>query len=568
MESSATSPSSVPTSNAGNGSRAPATGGGSWDAIVVGGGHNGLTTGAYLAKSGLRTLILERRPILGGACVTEEVWPGARVSRASYVVSMLQPKVVADLELKKHGYEAYPLDPAYAAMTPDGPIIFHDDVVKTQESIARFSKQDAVNYGKFEELLFMAADFVRPMMIRQPPALGSKAPADIAGILKEAGRIAGMSQRDVQQLVRIFTMSVGDWLDSLFENDYLKGSVASTGVVGVWAGPYTPGTAYNLLHHALGELDGAVGAWGQVIGGMGAISEAIASSARAAGAEIRTDSEVVSIDVSGGGVTGVTLADGSVHRAPIVASGAHPKTTIMDLAGAEHFPDEVGEDMGSYRTRGASVKINMVLSEAPVYEGLTEEESKHLLTAGVNYCPSLDYLERAWQDAVRGLPAENPYVEMEVPSSIDASLTDDDRWIATMFTQYGPTEHEQWPEGSRERYADTCIENIGRYATNLPGSIVEREVLAPPDLEDIFGLVDGSIFQGEQDIAQMAFMRPSPMLAQYATPLEGLYLCGAGTHPGGGVMAASGHNAAQRILKDRRRRSGLRGRLSRRSAGV
>jgi phytoene dehydrogenase-like protein len=568
MESSAASPSSVPTSNAGNGNRAPATGGGSWDAIVVGGGHNGLTTGAYLAKSGLRTLILERRPILGGACVTEEVWPGARVSRASYVVSMLQPKVVADLELKKHGYEAYPLDPAYAAMTPDGPIIFHDDVVKTQESIARFSKQDAVNYGKFEELLFMAADFVRPMMIRQPPALGSKAPADIAGILKEAGRIAGMSQRDVQQLVRIFTMSVGDWLDSLFENDYLKGSVASTGVVGVWAGPYTPGTAYNLLHHALGELDGAVGAWGQVIGGMGAISEAIASSARAAGAEIRTDSEVVSIDVSGGGVTGVTLADGSVHRAPIVASGAHPKTTIMDLAGAEHFPDEVGEDMGSYRTRGASVKINMVLSEAPVYEGLTEEESKHLLTAGVNYCPSLDYLERAWQDAVRGLPAENPYVEMEVPSSIDASLTDDDRWIATMFTQYGPTEHEQWPEGSRERYADTCIENIGRYATNLPGSIVEREVLAPPDLEDIFGLVDGSIFQGEQDIAQMAFMRPSPMLAQYATPLEGLYLCGAGTHPGGGVMAASGHNAAQRILKDRRRRSGLRGRLSRRSAGV
>jgi phytoene dehydrogenase-like protein len=210
----------------------------------------------------------------------------------------------------------------------------------------------------------------------------------------------------------------------------------------------------------------------------------------------------------------------------------------------------------------------MVLSEAPVYEGLTEEESKHLLTAGVNYCPSLDYLERAWQDAVRGLPAENPYVEMEVPSSIDASLTDDDRWIATMFTQYGPTEHEQWPEGSRERYADTCIENIGRYATNLPGSIVEREVLAPPDLEDIFGLVDGSIFQGEQDIAQMAFMRPSPMLAQYATPLEGLYLCGAGTHPGGGVMAASGHNAAQRILKDRRRRSGLRGRLSRRSAGA
>ena len=565
METSGSTAASTSTSTNGSGP-APAAGGGSWDAIVVGGGHNGLTTGAYLARAGLRTLILERRHILGGACVTEEVWPGARVSRCSYVVSMLQPKVVADLELKRYGYEAYPLDPAYAAMTPDGPIIFHDDVVKTQESIARFSKRDAERYGKFEDLLFMAADFVRPMMIRQPPAPGSKAPVDVAGILKEAGRVAGMSQRDVQQLIRIFTMSVGDWLDALFENDYLKGSIASTGVVGVWAGPYSPGTAYNLLHHALGELDGQVGSWGQVIGGMGAISEAIAASARAAGAEIRTDAEVVSIDSSGGRVTGVTLADGSVHRAPIVASGAHPKTTIMELAGAENFPADVQEDMAAYRTRGASVKINMVLSEAPVYEGLSEEDSRHLLTAGVNWCPSLGYLERAWQDAVRGVPSEHPYVEMEVPSSIDSSLTDDDRWIATMFTQYGPTEHEQWPEGSRERYADTCVASIGEYATNLPGSIVEREVLAPPDLEDIFGLVDGSIFQGEQDIAQMAFMRPSPALAKYATPLHGLYLCGAGTHPGGGVMAASGHNAAQRILKDRRRQSGLRGRLARRRA--
>jgi len=565
MEITGSTAGSASTSSNGSGPAA-GTGGTSWDAIVVGGGHNGLTTGAYLARAGLRTLILERRPILGGACVTEEVWPGARVSRCSYVVSMLQPKVVADLELKRFGYKAYPLDPAYAAMTPDGPIIFHDDLAKTQESIARFSSKDAEAYGRFEELLFMAADFVRPMMIRQPPAPGSKAPTDIAGILKEAGRIAGMSQRNVQQLIRIFTMSVGDWLDSMFDNDYLKGSLASTGVVGVWAGPYSPGTAYNLLHHALGELDGQVGSWGQVIGGMGAISEAIAASARAAGAEVRTGAEVVSIDSAGGRVTGVTLADGTVHRAPVVASGAHPKTTILDLAGADNFPDEVREDMAAYRTRGASVKVNMVLSEPPVYEGLSEEDSRHLLTAGVNWCPSLDYLERAWQDAVRGVPSEHPYVEMEVPSSIDPSLTDDDRWIATMFTQYGPTEHAQWPDGSRERYADTCIASIGEYAPNLPGAIVEREVLAPPDLEDIFGLVDGSIFQGEQDIAQMAFMRPSPMLAKYATPLEGLYLCGAGTHPGGGVMAASGHNAAQRILRDRRRRGGLRGRLARRRA--
>ncbi|MCB0866369.1 MAG: NAD(P)/FAD-dependent oxidoreductase [Solirubrobacterales bacterium] len=574
MESSAAPTSAVPTSVNGGAPTAPGTpattGGASYDAIVVGGGHNGLTTGAYLARAGMRTLILERRHILGGACVTEEVWPGARVSRASYVVSMLQPKVVEELQLKRFGYEAHPLDPAYAAMTPDGPIIFHDDSHKTAESIAKFSKKDAAKFVQFEDLLFMAADFVRPMMIRQPPALGSKAPADIASILRDAGRVAGMPQRDVQQLVRIFTMSVGDWLDSLFENDYLKGSIASTGVVGVWAGPYSPGTAYNLLHHALGELDGNVGSWGQVIGGMGAISEAIAASARAHGAEILTDAEVASIDVAPGGgrVSGVTLADGRTFRAPIVASGAHPKTTILDLAGGHNFPDEVREDMEAYRTRGASVKVNMVLSEPPDYTGLglTEEESKHLLTAGVNYCPSLDYLERAWQDAVRGVPSENPYTELEVPSSIDPSLTDDDRWVATMFTQYGPSRHDQWKDGDRERYGDTCVANMAQFAPNLPDAIVEREVLAPPDLEDIFGLQGGNIFQGEQDMAQMAFMRPAPSLAQYATPLEGLYLCAAGTHPGGGVMAASGHNAAQRILKDEKRKTGLRGRLRRRAS--
>ena len=352
-------------------------------------------------------------------------------------------------------------------MTPDGPIIFHDDVVKTQESIAPLQQAGRGQLRRSSRTCCSwPRDFVRPMMIRQPPALGSKAPGDIAGILKEAGRIAGMSQRDVQQLVRIFTMSVGDWLDAMFENDYLKGSIASTGVVGVWAGPYSPGTAYNLLHHALGELDGEVGAWGQVIGGMGAISEAIAASARAAGAEIRTGAEVVCIDVRNGGgrVTGVTLADGAVHRAPIVASGAHPKTTIMDLAGADNFPDEVGEDMGRLPDpRRLGEDQHGPLRGRRSTRALTEEESKHLLTAGVNYCPSLDYLERAWQDAVRGRArGESRTSRWRCPPRSTPSLTDDDRWIATMFTQYGPTEHEQWPEGSRERYADTCIESIGR----------------------------------------------------------------------------------------------------------
>jgi phytoene dehydrogenase-like protein len=268
---------------------------------------------------------------------------------------------------------------------------------------------------------------------------------------------------------------------------------------------------------------------------------------------IRTDAEVASIDIRDGHVAGVTLAAGEELRAPIVASGAHPKTTVLDLAGGEHFPDEVARDMRRYRTRGGSVKINMVLSEPPRYEGVSPEQQRMLERTGVNLCPSIDYLERAWQDALEGRPARQPYVEAELPSAIDSSLTDDGRWVMTMFTQYGPPDEDAWTGDARDRYADACVEHLARYAPNVPGAIAEREVLAPPDLDRIFGLVDGSIFQGEQGLDQMAFMRPSPLLAQYATPVEGLYLCGAGTHPGGGVMAAAGHNAAKRILRDRRR---------------
>ena len=549
MEAATTSTPPVSSTNGG----APAQGPRSYDAIVVGGGHNGLTTTAYLAKAGLRVVCLERRDILGGACVTEELWPGARVSRCSYVVSMLQPKIVSDLELERYGYKAIPLDPAYVSLTEEGPIFFFNETDRTAESIARYSKADAAAYPEFEGLMDRAARFVKPMMLREAPALGSKAPGDLAALLREAGRMAGFSKREIHELVRVFTMSVGDLLDDYFELDGLKGSTASSGVVGVWAGPRTPGTAYNLLHHALGECGGIEGAWGQVIGGMGSISNAIADSARAAGAEILTGAEVASIDVRNGATVGVTLADGTELRAPVVASGAHPKTTVLDLVGAESFPADVAEDMRRYRTRGASVKVNLVLSEPPKYAGVTEEEQALMMTAGVNICPSIDYLERAWQDATLGKPAEHPYVEAELPSAVDTTLTDDGRWVMTMFTQYGPSEESQWQPGDRERYGETCIEQLTQFAPNLKDAVLEYEVLAPPDLERIFGLQGGSIFQGEQGLDQMAFMRPHPEMAQYATPVGGLYLCGAGTHPGGGVTGCSGHNAAHRILKDRKR---------------
>jgi phytoene dehydrogenase-like protein len=479
--------------------------------------------------------VVERRELVGGACVTEEVWPGHRVSRASYVVSMLQPKVVRELELGRFGYEAIPLDPAFATFAADGRPIFF-----TADGAEGLSPRDAAAYPRFEAMLTRMADLLRPAILRPPSA-------------RALVRTIPRRRRDLHELFRVMTMSVGDLLDEWFENDALKGSWASTGVVGVWAGPRTPGTAYNLLHHELGELNGVTGLWGHVRGGMGAISQALARSAEAAGATVRTSAAVRSIDVSGGRATGVTLDSGEQIRAPLVVSGAHPRTTVLELAGAEHFPDEVVRDMGRYRSRGGSVKVNCILREPPRYERASPEDRERLLRTGIAICPSIDYLERAWQDAVRGEPAAGPYVEIEVPTTVDPTLTDDGSTVMTLFTQYGPHDEPGWGEGARESYAERCLDIVAEHAPNVKDALIHHEVLAPPDLERIFGLAGGSIFQGEQGLEQMAFMRPSPQLAHYATPVEGLYLCGAGTHPGGGVMAACGHNAAHRILRDRRR---------------
>jgi phytoene dehydrogenase-like protein len=518
-----------------------------YDAVVVGGGHNGLVTASYLARAGRRVCVVERRDVLGGACVTEEVWPGYRISRASYVVSLLQPKIVSELELKRFGYKVRPCNPGFGTITPHGkPLLLWQDAARTAEMLRAVSARDAERWPAFEEMMERVALLVRPLLLAPPTG-------NLQSLIATGAKALGIGKRHLAEAYRIFTQSIGDLLDDWFENDAFKGALASTGVVGVWAGPRTPGTAYNLLHHWVGEIDGVVGAWGQVEGGMGGISTAIARSAEAYGAVIRTGAPVRTIDVADGRAVGVTLESGETVRAPIVAASAHPKTVVLGLVGREHWPDAVVRDLERFRTRGGSVKVNMVVSELPRYDGVEGVSSSELHTGDLAFCPTIDYLERAWDDARQGHPSAGPYVEVLLPSVVDPTLVDEGKpgHVMTFFTQYGPPLEDGWPEGSREGYGERCLEVLRRYAPNMTEDvIIHREVLAPPDLERIFGLLGGNIFHGEQGLDQLAFMRPSLALARYRTPIAGLYLCGSGSHPGGGVSGAPGHNAARRILAD------------------
>jgi phytoene dehydrogenase-like protein len=521
------------------------------DVVVVGGGHNGLACAAYLARSGLDVLVLERRDVLGGAAVTEEPWPGYQVSSASYVVSLMPQRIVDELELKRHGYDVSIITPDYFVPFPDGTsLTLWGDMTRDRANIARLSTHDAEAWVAFDAYFERVARLLKDLLFVVPPNMRL---AEVGRWARTAGRFRGWTGRDIHELVRLFTMSAADFLSEWFDDERVKGALATQAIIGAWCGPMTPGSAYVLMHHWIGEVDGHFGAWGWVKGGMGGVSQAMARAAEAAGATIRTGAAVARVAInSHGRAGGVELADGSLIRARAVVSNAHPTTTYLDLVGERYLPEEVVRDIGRYRTRSGSVKINLGLSELPSFPAWDQDGDVHRGLVALS--PSIEYLERAFDDAKYGRASERPYAEVMFPTAHEPQLAPDGKHIMLAFTQYGPIELRKgsW-DTERGAYADRVIDEMARYAPNLPDVIEHVEVLTPRDLEDRFGLIGGNIMQGELTPDQMFSFRPIPFYGDHRTPVAGLYLCGGGTHPGGGVMGVPGRNASTVVSKDLRR---------------
>ena len=523
-----------------------------YDAIVIGGGHNGLVTAAYLARAGRKVLVLERRELVGGCAVTEEIWPGYRVSTAAYLTSLLQERIVRELELERFGYRVDAKDPAFFSAFPDGRHFFMwQDREKTLAEIAKFSRRDAEVYPAYEDRLERISQVVEGLLLATPPQFPLRGIGDFIDYVKLAGRLRGLSARETVALVKIFTQSAAEFLDEWFESVEIKVTLATDGVIGANGGPRSPGTAYILLHHCMGGVAGHRGLWGFVRGGMGAVSEAIAASARASGATVRTSAPVSRILVRSGRAWAVVLENGEEIEGRAIASNLDPKVTFLKLLGERDLDPEFVAAIRHFRIEGTSSKINLGLSGLPEFRALPGAPGpQHRAT--MHICPSIEYVERAWDDAKYGRPSERPLLELTIPTMYDASLAPEGKHIMGIFLQYAPyTLREGTWDELREPFANRVISLIEEYAPNIRGIIEHRQVLTPLDLERRFGITGGNIFHGEMSLDQMFVMRPVAGWARYRTPVEGLYLCGSGAHPGGGVMGAPGYNCAREMLRTR-----------------
>jgi phytoene dehydrogenase-like protein len=526
-----------------------------YDAIVIGAGHNGLTAAAYLARAGLSTLVLERREIVGGCCTTEEIAPGCRVSSTSYIASMLRPEVISELRLADYGLRMVPCDPAIQVPFPDGAVVpWWTDRERAQKEFSKISAKDAARFVQVDDQLKKLARYLQPFFMEPPPEFDTSSMKGWADLFRVGKRLRGISEGEIAQLVSFLTGSLGEFLDQNYESEKIKTLFLANNVYGKHGGPYQPGTAIGLLFHLLsGGAQETQGFYGHVMGGMGSITQALAAAGRKLEVEIRTSSPVAHIDVRHGRARSVVLEDGTELRARIVLSNADPKRTFLKMVDAKSLPEDFLFAVRGIKMQGPCAKVNMVLSEEPRFTG-TSPRATALERTFYTLVPSLEFAERCYDIAKFGEIPEELWVDCVVSSNADDSLAPAGKHILTCFVQYVPYHLREgnWDD-KRELLGDRVVKKIAEYAPNVPASIIARQVLTPLDLERTYGLTEGNIFHGDLRLEQLFFMRPVPGWAQYRTPVHGLYLCGAGAHPGGGVTGAPGRNAAHQALRDWKR---------------
>jgi len=522
---------------------------GKFDAIVIGAGHNGLINAAYLARAGKKVLVLEQRHIVGGASVSEEIYPGFKYSVFSYVVSLMRPEVIRELELIRHGLTILPLESTLTPL-PDGNYLYRDgDHYQSMRNIARFSPRDADAYEDYSHTMYFMAKAVKPILGMVPPDPASLNPFELARLLRLARDYLKIEPAQLHTLVRLMTMSSADFVERWFESEPLKGTLSASGIIGTFLGPRSPGTAYVLLHHYMGEIDGAFRAWGFSKGGTGGIAQALARAAQSLGVEIRTQAQVARVTLKGHQARGVVLQNGDEIAADMVISSLDPANTFLKLVDPAQLPAEFVNSVRKYAYRGSSGKVNLALDAAPEL-ACWPEAGRHLAGA-ISISPSVDYIERAYDDAQSGRFSRRPYIDVILPSMIDPDMAPPGKHVMSCFVQYAPYQLKEgdW-EGQREAFGDTVVDTLSEYIPNLKKIILHRQVLTPLDIEKSIGLTQGNIFQGELSLSQLFFLRPAIGFARYRTPVRNYYQCGSATHPGGGILGASGRLAALEILRD------------------